>query len=274
MIATKAAVELVHFQPENPRATEMFRALIGAATGAGVDVIESTEPTGSAPWLMLWGPGAPARRDAITSHVAQGGRAICFDLAYWHRDRKVRVSFDAPHPPAFVMRCEWPSDRLIDDGLQVTNEWNPDGPVVMAGLGGKARVQYGASVVDEWEADMMRLCAAKWPKRIIYRPKKADSPVPGWASYVDRGPAIEDVLRGASLVITWHSNVAVDAIRMGIPVVCRDGAAASVCRSTIDDRPLPLAIDVRTRFLSNLAWFQWAPSEAAACWRFVQETLQ
>lgn len=272
-VATAIAVELVRFQPENPRAAEMFQALMAAAPSVGVTVWNGNAYFGDHAWLMFWGPGAPPRADALRRHVECGGRVLAFDLAYWHRDRKVRVSFDAAHPQRFVMAKALPTDRFMADGIAVTNEWNEDGPIVIAGLGGKARVQYGADRVDEWEADMMRVCAAKWPKRIIYRPKKADSLAPTWARHVDRRDRIEDVIRGASLVITWHSNVAVDAIRMGIPVVCRDGAAAAVCRSTVDDRPMPLDNDVRTKFLSNLAWFQWAPREAAECWRFAAEML-
>jgi len=40
----------------------------------------------------------------------------------------------------------------------------------------------------------------------------------------------------------------------------------------MDEAP-PLAADVRDRFLANLAWFQWAPSEAAQTWRFLTELL-
>lgn len=271
--ATKTAVELVHFQPENPRGAEMFRALIASAPAAGMEIIETTTYTGLAPWLMVWGPGNPTRRDAIRAHVHQGGRAICFDLAYWQRDRKIRVSFDAPHPQAFVMKTARPANRFVDDGITLTSEWNPDGPVVIAGLGPKALVQYGEAAICGWEADMMRACAARWSKSIIYRPKKDENAAPAWATRVSRGGPIENVLRGASLVITWHSNVAVDAIRMGIPVVCRDGAAAAVCPSTVEAAPRPLAVDVRGRFLANLAWFQYAPSEAALLWRFAQEAL-
>lgn len=273
-VATKTAVELVHFEPANPRGTQMFRALIAAARSAGIEIIETTQPSAAAPWLLLWGPGHPTRRDAIREHVAKGGRAIALDLAYWHRDRKIRVTFDAPHPQAYVMHKALSADRFVDDGIVLTNEWNPDGPIVIAGLGPKALVQYGAEQIAEWEADMMRACVARWSKPVIYRPKKAENVAPAWATRISRSGDIESVLRGASLVITWHSNVAVDAIRMGIPVVCRDGAAAAVCRSTVDDRPLPLAIDVRDRFLANLAHFQYAPSEASQLWRFAQETLQ
>jgi hypothetical protein len=85
---------------------------------------------------------------------------------------------------------------------------------------------------------------------------------------------IDQALAGASLVVTWHSNVAVDAIRLGLPVICRDGAAAAVCPSdfrTTDPQPLPAS--VRDRFLANLAWFQWSNSEAAAFWPWAQEML-
>jgi len=275
-VATKTAVELVHFQPENPRGTAMFRALSAAAPAAGIEVLETTAYRGESPWLMVWGPGAPARRDAIRAHVANGGRAICFDLAYWRRESKVRVSFDAPHPQAHVMTRALAVDRLRDDFDSFAlepDEWDPTGPVVIAGIGDKARVQYGANVVDEWEADMMRACAARWSRPIIYRPKKSDSPVPAWATRVSRAPVIHTALRGASLVITWHSNVAVDAVRMGIPVVCRDGAAAAVCPSELPEQPQPLPLDLSARFLANLAWFQWAPSEAPAFWTFAQELL-
>lgn len=272
-VATKTAVELVHFQPENRRGREMMRALMAAAPGAGVDVIETTAYRGESPWLMVWGPGAPARRDAIRAHVGNGGRAICFDLSYWQRNEKVRVSFDAPHPQHFVMRKALPVDRFVNDGVVLTNEWNPDGPVVIAGLGDKARVQYGAGIVDAWEADMMRACAARWLKRIIYRPKKADSNVPIWATHVSRAPSIDEALHGASLLITWHSNAAVDAIRMGVPVVCRDGAAAAVCQSTVESDHRPMPDEWRRKFLGNLAWFQWRPDEALALWRFATEML-
>jgi hypothetical protein len=81
------------------------------------------------------------------------------------------------------------------------------------------------------------------------------------------------VLAGSSLLVTWHSNVAVDAIRMGIPVVCREGAAAAVCPSELPETIAPMADDVRDRFLANLAWFQWRPDEAPEFWRWVPEVL-
>lgn len=122
---------------------------------------------------------------------------------------------------------------------------------------------------------MLTACRDRWPERkIVYRTKKIGGPVPDGVTIAPMIP-IELALAGASLVITWHSNVAVDAIRLGIPVICRDGAASAICPSDFGhDDPTPVAEDVREQFLRNLAYFQWAPNEATACWQFLREVMQ
>jgi hypothetical protein len=273
--ATRPAVEILQFSPESIRANELFDALARGARARGLAVQRTRTYQGRTPWLVFWGPGAPARAETMRRHVASGGHAVALDLAYWDRAVKARVSFNAAHPQAWVMRRDLPAARFLADKVPIANLWNPTGPVVIAGLGDKARVQYGAATVDRWEEFMARSCALRWPGRpVVYRRKKHGSPVPPWASPTSLQP-IEDVLKGASLVITWHSNVAVDAIRLGIPAICRDGAAAAVCPSELGpDDPQPLPTDVRDRFLANLAWFQWAPTEASAFWGWAQETVQ
>lgn len=269
-------VELVAFQPMTDRTMALFRALVSSAAASNVRVWKAPTYQGRCPWLVIWGPGHPERAAAMAQHVAGGGHAVAWDLAYWHRDRKMRVSIDAAHPQAWVMRREWPIARFAADRVLVEDRWSPQGPVVIAGLGDKARIQYGETAVDAWEAAMAQACHSRWPGRpIIYRKKKPMSPTPSWASMVSTpGRPIEDALRGTSLVVTWHSNVAVDAIRLGIPAICRDGAAAAVCPSTLEhDDPQPLVPSVRDRFLANLAWFQWAPQEMPACWTFLREVL-
>ena len=277
MSATRATdVELVLFEPMLERTHGLFRSLTLHAAQANVRIWRAPTYQGRCSWLVLWGPGHPDRAAVMAQHVAKGGHAVAWDLAYWHRDRKMRVSIDAAHPQAWVMRRDLPTARLVTDRVPVEDRWQPTGPVVVAGLGEKARVQYGASAVDAWEGAMAQACRARWPERpIVYRQKKPMAPVPSWASAQSSSARpIDDALRGVSLVVTWHSNVAVDAIRMGIPVICRDGAAAAVCPSTLGaDDPQPLDPAVRNRFLANLAWFQWSPNEAPACWAFLRETL-
>lgn len=268
-VAALTTVELLRFEPESGRTKGMFTALVEAARSSGVDVRPTTTYRGESDLLLLWGPGAPNRFDAMKAQVAKGGHVLAWDLAYWHRDTKLRVSIDRAHPQAWVLQKPWPTSRFDADPAPVANVWDPDGPVLIAGLGEKARTQYGPDRVDAWETLMADSCRVLWPGRpVLYRGKRDSSSRPAGTVAAPSGE-IDQVLKGMSLVITWHSNVAVDAIRMGVPVVCQDGAAASLCPSVVPASPTPLDEAVRRRFLANLAWFQWAPSEAPSCWAWL-----
>lgn len=258
----RTVVEVFRAEPAIPRAIESLDAFVRSAP-TSVNLVETSHYVGDAEWLIVWGPGETVRAAAIRRQVASGRHAIAIDLAYWSRNRKVRISIDGPHPQEWVMRRALPSTRFESDRPPLANVWNPDGPIIIAGVGCKARKQYGAPIVEAWENAMADTCRRLFPKRqIIRRPKKPVT-VP-----------IEQALQGASLLITWHSNAAIDAIRMGVPVVCRDGAASAVCpqKPTQDQRPM--SDEWRMRFLSQLAWFQWdLPREGVACWTFLQEML-
>ncbi len=267
--AVVLTVELLQFQIQSTRSIKIFESLGKAAPAHGLSVHRTSRYQGGADLLVLWGPGAPDRFEPLRRQVANGGHVIALDLAYWDRDHKFRVSFDAPHPQAWVMKRPMPLTRLLADAVPILNTWNPDGPVIVAGIGEKAGVQYGSTAVREWESSVIsQVKAAGRP--VFYRPKK-QGPVPG-VPQAKAGP-IDGALAGASCVVTWHSNVAVDAIRLGIPAVCRDGAAAAVCPSTWRQDLAPLDAGTRSQFLSNLAFFQWLPTEASQCWAFVRETL-
>lgn len=262
-VALRTAVEVWRALPETGRAKGAVEQFMYALRPSGFDCVQTDTYRGETEWLLVWGPGNPERRDTIRKHVAVGGHAIALDLAYWNRSEKVRISIDAPHPQRWVMSQPCSASRWQADPAPVADRWNPQGPVIVAGIGRKAQAQYG-DAVGRWEARMTQACATRWPGRMIqYRPKPL---VPD--------PKIDEGITGASLVITWHSNVAVDAIRMGIPAICVDGAAAAVCQDGLGvDDPRPLDAAVRNRFLHNLAWFQWKPSEAVQAWAFLREVL-
>lgn len=274
LTAVATTVELLRFQPQSSRTGEMFEALRRAAHWCHVDLRPTSVYRGGSDLLLLWGPGAPNRFEAMRAQVERGGHVLAFDLAYWNRDRKLRISIDGAHPARWVMAKDWPVTRFAADRPLVADRWDPQGPVIVAGIGRKARVQYGADLVLAWEAAMVRECEARWARPVLYRPKQSDAPVPAGARLMSIAQPIDAALSRSSVVVTWHSNVAVDAIRLGIPVICRDGAAAAVCPSALDVAdPVPLPTAVRDRFLANLAWFQWAPSEARQLWAWVREVL-
>jgi hypothetical protein len=259
-MALALTVELLMIDPHSHRAFQAHAAISRGAAPAGVTIVKSTAYRGDAPLLAIWGPGHPSRFEPMRRQMASGGHVLAMDLGYWDRGQKFRVSIDGPHPQAWVMRRAMPSDRFVADRVRQDDLWDPSGPVIIAGLGEKARTQYGADIIDAWESEQADAVRAAG-RQVVYRAKKSST------------TPIEDALRGASALITWHSNTAVDAIRLGVPVVCRDGAAAAICASTYDPHLRPLQVGLRDQFLANLAWFQWAPHETTAMWHWLREVL-
>jgi hypothetical protein len=269
--ASIRSAEFLTFERSSSRAAQIFGALMTAADD--IRVKHSYHYTGDSDLLIVWGAGSPLRWPALEQQRAHGKHWMAFDLAYWHRDTKVRLTVDAPHPQQWVMARQWPAARVHADAPRVAQRWDASGPVIVAGIGEKATKQYGAEIVRVWELAQIAACRARGAT-VLYRSKNGRGDVPAGIPAASTAP-IDDVLDGASLVVTWHSNVAVDAIRLGIPVVCRDGAAAAVCPSSVPTEPQPLPTSVRDQFLANLAWFQWGftPHEARGCWTFVRGLL-
>lgn len=262
------------------RGRMMLLALADSAAKAGVSAQISPVYSGTAEWLVLYGVGAPERRDIARNHVARGGRVIAWDLGYWGRERsslhtRQRVTIDAPHPQALVMKRDWPADRY--EQLVVPREtlFDPAGHILIAGMGPKSCVQYGWEPLT-WPMTAMAIARRRWPlRRVVYRPKKPTDPLPEGIE-ISMAPAIREALRGASLVLVHHSNVAVDALCAGIPALARDGAAAAICGRPEDGAAVLPEPAVLERFLRNLAWFQWSPVEAAAgdVWPFLRDLLE
>lgn len=238
------------------RGDRMLRAMIDAAP-MKCHVTDTYQ--GCAPWLMSYGLGHLVRRQWTQAHVAGGGRLIGWDLGYWDREQSMRVTVDADHPRRIPdMPATRPAPALRHDA-------DPHGPIVLVGMGRKSRQQFGLQG-QEWELRTLAAIRAAYPRRrVVYRPKK---PEPLADLTIAEGE-IADVLRGASLVVCRHSNVAVDACVAGVPVVCEDGAAAALYGSDLS-RPVNPSAAERRRFLDNLAWWQWLPTEAAQAWKFLQ----
>jgi hypothetical protein len=242
--------------------SRMLRAMIAAAPKAGVRCTVSESYRAQAPVLMSYGLGHPERRRATTAHIRNGGRLIGLDLGYWDRDATMRVTLDSDHPRAMPAM---PASRWNAAGIALRDEFDPDGPIVLVGLGRKSRAQFGL-MGQQWEMRTLDRIRSAYPGRpVIYRPKKPEA-LAGCRSA--DGP-IEDVLRGASLVVCRHSNVAVEACIAGVPVVCEDGAAVALYGSDLR-APVNPGRERRRRFLKDLAWWQWRPDEAVEAWRFLK----
>jgi hypothetical protein len=212
--------------------------------------------------LMVWGCGSAANSEAIAKQKQKGGRVICWDYGYFGRQKRngyLRVSIDETHPQKWI-ECTNPApDRWGKHGISLREDFDPDGHIVLVGMGPKSHAflkSWG------WEKGKLDELGNRFPgKEIVFRPKRGHR-YGGLECRTVEGGSIDDVLRGASLVVCRHSNVAVDAVVAGVPFECEDGAAQWLSRK-------PFTIDNRLDFMRRLAYWQWHHSEAAKAWEFL-----
>lgn len=241
----------------------MLRCLYQGAVETGVDamVMRQYQPREGAV-LVLYGLGASDRLPHARAHKAAGGHFIALDAGYWDRkaeNRRFRVTVDDFHCPDLIMRGPSPGPcRLNESAIGIKNIGHPQGHIVLVGNGPKSSA-VGAS---GWAAEKSREIRLLHPsRRITYRPKRSFIEPGVICDATAANDKIEAVLANASLVVCRHSNVAVDACRMGVPVVCDDGAASAIYPSRLEDEAKQPSFELRTEFLRRLAWWQWSAAE-------------
>lgn len=237
----------------------MLAALIEAAP---IEVKVREEYKGDCELLVIYGAGHAVRRQWWNEHRASGRHCIGWDLGYWHQEKgTMRATIDHDHPQAWL-RPETPN-RWDAQGIKLRND-KGTGPAVIIGMGPKSLDAFGLAPL-EWET-----MAAQQMKalnlRCAFRPKRQEFPkLKGMPIAKGR---IEKAIKGASLVVCRHSNVAVDACIAGVPVICEDGAAHALYQHGKDPTP-----EQRLEFLRSLAYWQWTPEEAKESWTYLLNRL-
>jgi hypothetical protein len=240
------------------------------ASAAGLRARLRREYSGEFDWLTVYGVGDPRYGAARDAHVASGRPVACWDMGYVGKSRDMgethtRVSLGSDHPSAKHMdRTDPDPSRWGRLGIQLREDARDGGHVLVVGLGPKSRAYLGEF---GWEERALAAAAARFPdRRIVYRPKPAgvgDRDSVEWP-HRSEGTTVATALRGASLVICRHSNVAVDACIAGVPVECEGGAALWLySRGAAPTRA------ERLDFLHRLCWWQWRFREMERAWKFL-----
>lgn len=239
----------------------MLTTLRDEAERQGMTIRFSEKYHGDAELLVIYGYGGP-HSSIWKQHVAAGGHAAMWDVSYFGF-RYLRVSIDREHPTSEQIRkTPNESSRFDDQRLSMRDDYSPEGHIVLVGMGPKVRRYLGASALDWEQRRYAELCSRFPGRRIVYRPKPRRE-FPRLPCETDNQSEIGAVLKGASLVVCRHSNVALDAVLAGIPYECEDGIA----------RWLPMtdySVERRLDLLRRAAWWQWCPDEAAEAWRFIK----
>lgn len=226
--------------------------------------------------LILWGIGGKKQQEAYHKHRARGGNVIMLDIGYFSRDRShtgsyVRFSFNDYHPQKYLKHADGSGRRFAAHKIQLLNCCKDDGHILLCGIGKKSRVMLGFNGA-EWENKKAKEIRAAYPDRkIIYRPKpRLVESITGCAKGYEG--QIQDYMRGCSMVVTGHSNVAVDACIHGVPAVCNDGAAAYLYGNDLASPNNP-DYGKRLDFLERLAWFNWHARESAQMLEFITHII-
>lgn len=250
------------------KAARFLQALQEAALTAEVDAFSSYRYK-PCDVLILYGLGGHDRLPVAQKHLSLGKPFIAVDIGYWGRedkDRVFRLSINSNHPEN-VMAGDAPSgERFLSANVPMGNLYDPEGHVLLIGNSSKSRV-FGT---DGWTGQQCEAIRAAFPdKKLIYRPKPKH-PIERVSDYdgLSEGP-IDEALIGVSLVVCRHSNVAIDACRLGVPVVCEGGAAAAIY-PTLENYTAQPSAEIRQEFLHRLAWWQYNSAEAVQCWEFIK----
>lgn len=260
----KRTVEFLSVKQPSAAAVPMLEALRKAAVRCG-DVVKLTSRyEGRSDWLVLFGVGYGPHNEARNRQLLRGGHAALLDLGYFGKSKDglgySRVSVDQDHPQHLLERAPADATRWTSHGLALREDADPAGPIVLVGLGRKSREYLKAG---DWEQRKLAELEARLPgRRILHRPKPRQE---FSRLHCDRDvkTPIAQLLRGASLVVCRHSNVAIDAAVAGVPIEVEDGAAQWLASRAFTHPN-------RLEFLQRVSWFQWRPSEAPAAWQFIK----
>lgn len=249
-------------------------ALIKSARDAGHKV-QSFRKYQPCETLILYGWGGAEQQRAVERHV---GNYVCFDLGYWDRDglerRNWRVSINGFHCPELMMRGESPPKKRPTDNRIKAQDlgYNKKGRILLIGNGPKST----KVISGGWAAEKCQEVRNAFPDRRIHYRTKPRRPEERGVRHdgLANGELFEE-LRKSSLVVCRHSNVAIDACRVGVPVLCEDGAGAAIYPSDIADYMNQPTMAQRQDLLARLAWWQWSIREIkeGQFWPWIEKQL-
>jgi hypothetical protein len=199
---------------------------------------------------------------------------VMVDLGYWQRDWKGyhRIAVNSWDTATNMLRgC--PSDRFDRLGLAVAEsaDVSDRDTVLIAGMSEKgARTHgYGPGVWENSTCEIVRRLCPEF--RPVIRPK------PGRRSPIVR--PLADDLAQARIVLTHHSNVAIDAALVGIPSHAVKGAGSLLSTGILAAERLRGMIarsrEERYALACDCAYAQWNVDEmrSGAVWEYILQCL-
>lgn len=134
----------------------------------------------------------------------------------------------------------------------------------------------GSDPATNWAMKLVRRLRAVSDRPIVYRPKPTWKEAVPIKNTIFSGPdkTIEEELHKAHVLVTFGSNASIDALRLGVPVLCVGDSIAKPLSSTLPeevDTPFWPDDDVRQQFFCDIAYCQYTLDEFrdGTAWNYV-----
>jgi hypothetical protein len=285
---------LVYYQNKNKRSQAVTRAL---TVGIGVlhqdmvtirDEAEYVKPekTDCVAFYGLNGAQRFGNLKRILDEYRQVGTpTVFFDLGYFGRKGDPhpdfhRVAINGYQPTAYFQNDKRPPGRfeLFNRPIQ---PWRTTGEeILVAGMSDRAARVWGLGDATEHAASMIAEVRKYTDRPITYRPKPSWGgavPIPG-TRFSNGTLDLQKDLARAWAVVTYRSNVAIDALIAGVPCfVLGDNPACVMSHndlSRIED-PLRLSDPARLQFCADLAYCQFSLRElrSGQAWKEIRKQM-
>ena len=202
-----------------------------------------------------------------------GTETVFIDLAYWGRKGDAqpdfhRIAVNGYQPTSYFKFDATPERFSVFN--KTIQPWRTTGEeILVAGMSERAARVWNLGGATEHAAAMIAEIRKHTDRPIAYRPKPSwvdAQPIPG-TRYANG--LLQDELRRAWMVVTYRSNVAVDALIEGVPILVLGDHPASLMShndlSRIED-PWRPEDPMRLNFCSSLAWHQFSLREMRSGW--------
>lgn len=266
-----------HYTAGSRRSEHVARSMAAGAVARGdtAEIVEGFDPVVRGDVVAAYGWRHP---ELFEAYRAAGKDFIYIDLGWWGRkpanqllDGYHKVSVNGRDPGPYFRRGSTP-DRFMVHGQHIAPWRGPGYHILLAGMSGKSAKTRGFEP-QQWEREMIDRIKALTDRPIVYRPKPswADATPLAGTTFSHGSNPISHALQRAHAVVTLHSNVSVDALLAGVPVICRGGVGAELSGEIgqLENPPMP---DGRHELMADIAWCQFSGAEMrdGTCWRHLK----
>lgn len=217
------------------------------------------------------------RKRVLDGQVRFNKDTIVLEKGYLRRDRYYAVGVNGLNGRANFNNVDMPPDRFNDLHISI-KRWRKEGKHIILG----SQVPSDASVQNVdiflWCVEAVRTLKLSTNREIIFRPHPlARHKTPAILGTKLSTRPFEEDLKDAWAVITYNSNLAVDALIEGIPAFSFDegSMAYEVTGHSMMDIENPKGPS-RQQWFNNLAYAQWTfeEMELGLAWRHIKPAIK